>query len=268
MPEILYGLEVAEYRHPADLAAQNAVEKAVLVNKLGQALENFENTYQDQITYLGSRVRLTRENAPRVFGLLEQAKEILDYQGEIQLYTGRDYSFRIDAGGGPKPLIMVPDAALRQFPDSWLLFLLGQGVTMIKGRMLKMFRLSGGFSLLANAIPLAGDVLKAPLGQWLRKAQLTIDRGGLLTCQDYDTAMQYLTVLAGVPVEDVGTIDMDKRVEQLQRAETEEKDLVESFGHLAGTVFSDRRAWANERFLELYQWYASGECGKVIQAHT
>ena len=61
MPEILYGLDMAEFRHPVDKAAQDAVEKAVIVNKLGEALENFENSYQNQIIFLGSNVRLLRK---------------------------------------------------------------------------------------------------------------------------------------------------------------------------------------------------------------
>lgn len=268
MPETLYGLQVAEYRHPADLAAQNAVEKAVLVNKLGQALENFESVYQDQILFLGNKVELTRNNAPHVIDLLEQAKETLDYQGEMRLFTSRNYAFRMDAGGGQRPLVHLPDAVLRQFPDPWLLFLLGQAVTMVKGRMSKMFQLANGFSVLSDMVPLAGSVLKVPLGQWFRKMQLTIDRGGLLACQDYDAAMRYLTALAGVPMKDVASVDIDARMEQLQRAETGEKDLVESWGHVGETVFSSRRAWSNERFVEMYHWYTSGEYGKIIQAHT
>lgn len=74
--------------------------------------------------------------------------------------------------------------------------------------------------------------------------------------------------LAGVPLKDVDTIDLDARMEQIQRAGSEEKDFVESFGHLSATVFSERRAWASERFLELYLWCVSGAYGKVIQAHT
>lgn len=268
MPEILYGLDVAEYRHPADLAAQNAVEKAVLVNKLGESLEKFEHDYQDQIIFLGTHMRLTSKDAPHIVGLLEQAKETLDYQGELRLFTGRNYSFCIEAGGGTSPLILVPDAVIRQFPDSWMLFLFGQAVTMIKGRMQKMFQLSNGYGALTNMIPLAGKVLKAPLGQWMRKVQLTIDRGGLLACQDYDTVMRYLTVMAGIPMKDVASVDMDARMEQLQRAETEEKDFAENWGHIGETIFNGRRAWSNERFIEMYHWYTSGEYGKIIQTHT
>lgn len=268
MPEILYGLEMSEYRHPAEKAAQEAVEKAILVNKLGQALENFENIYQDQIKFLGNNVRLTALNAPHIIGLLEQAKEILDYQGEIDLFAGRSYSFRIEVGGDQHPTVWVSDAIIRQLPDAYILFLFGQAVTILKARLLKVLKLADGFSSLTDMIPLAGKVLKLPLGIYLRKMQLTIDRGGLLACQDYDTAMRYLMLLAGVPLKDVASIDLDARMEQLHYSDTEEKDLVETWGHVGETIFNDRRAWCNERFVEMYNWYASGEYGKILQAHT
>lgn len=268
MPEILYGLETAEYRHPAEKAAQEAVEKVVLVNKLGQALENFENIYQDQIKFLGSNVRLTVRNAPQIVELLEQAKEILDYQGEIDLFAGRSYSFRIEVGGDRHPTIWVSDAIIRQLPDTYILFLFGQAVTMLKARLLKVLKLANGFGSLTEMVPLAGKVLKLPLGLYMRKMQLTVDRGGLLACQDYDTAMRYLTLLAGIPLKDVASIDLDARMEQLQYSDTEEKDLVEAWGHVGGTIFNDRRAWCNERFVEMFNWHASGEYGKIIQAHT
>lgn len=268
MPEILYGLEAAEYRHPAERAAQEAVEKAVLVNKLGEALENFENTYQDRIKYLGNNIRLTERNAPHVVGLLEQAKEVLDYSGEIDLFVGRKHTFRIDVGGDQRPTVWVSDMMLRQLPDSYLLFLFGQAVSMLKARLLKVIKLANGFGSFTDMVPLAGKVLKLPLGLYMRKMQLTVDRGGLLACQDYDTAMRYLTLLAGVPLKDVSSIDLDARLDQLQYSDTEEKDLVEAWGHVGGTIFNDRRAWCNERFMEMYNWYASGEYGKILQAHT
>lgn len=268
MPEILYGLDVAEYRHPADKAAQDTVEKVVLVNKLGQALEDFENLYQDRIKFLGDNVRLTERNAPHIVGLLEQAKEVLDYQGNIELFVGRRYAYRIEVVGDSDPTVMIPDAAIRQLPDPYLLFLFGQAVTMVKGRVLKVIHLADGFGSLTEMVPLAGKVLQLPLGLYIRKMQLTIDRGGLLACQDYDTAMRYLTLLAGIPLKDVESVDLDARMEQLHFSNTQEKDLVETWGHVGKTVFNNRRAWSNERFVEMYNWYASGGYGKIIQAHT
>lgn len=268
MPEILYGLEAAEYRHPAERAAQEAVEKAVLVNKLGEALENFENVYQDRIRYLGDNVRLTERNAPHVVGLLEQAKEILDYSGEVELFVGRKHFYRVDVGGDKHPTVWIADLAIRTLPDPYLLFLFGQAVSMLKARLLKVVQLANGFGSFTDMVPLAGKVLKLPLGLYMRKMQLTIDRGGLLACQDYDTAMRYLTLLAGVPLKDLPSIDLDARLEQIQYADTEEKDLAETWGHVGGTLFNDRRAWCNERFMEMYNWYASGEYGKILQAHT
>lgn len=268
MPVTLKGLEVSEYRHGEDEKAYKAVEKVLPARKLGELLENVESKYNKRIEYLGSCVRLTPNNAPRIFKLMETAKTTLDYDGDIDLFCTRAYTQRIFVTGVDTPMVMFYDFIIKKFPDEMILFLFGQAITMVGGGMLKMFKLSDSLVDFTDNLPVAGKALVYPVGQWRRKAQMTIDRGGLLACQDYDAAMKYLGLLSGIPFRYINEIDINDRAEQLTRETERRKSLAENIGHVNNTMLSGRRSWANERFVELFNWYNSGEYGRIIAAHT
>ena len=268
MAEILYGLETAEYRHPADIAALKALEKAMPLNKLAESMEEYQRKYRDEIIFKGSYVRLNERNAPRVIALFNKAMEVLDCNVDVEIYSYRSYSFRMAVGGINRCVLQIPDAVLRRLNDDQLLFMFGQMVTMIRGRMLKLFAIAKGIHNFTSMFPQIGAVIESPLGQWKRKAQLTIDRGGLLASQNYDSAMRYLTILSGINPEEVEKIDLSARIEQLIYSNAEEKGIASTIGKVTQTALGFRDSWANERFIELYNWYESGEYGKIIANHT
>lgn len=268
MPNILYGIETAEYKHPADILAQNAIEKAVPISKLGETLEEYEHKYQDEIVFKGSYVKLTEHNAPRIIHILNEAMEIMDCYADITVFSYRHYSYRMSVGGIKKPFIIIPDIIIRKFDNIQLLFLFGQMLTMINGRMLKLYAISKNIDKYTALFPAVGMALNVPIGQWRRKAQLTIDRGGLLCCQDFECAMKYLTILSGAGTEMVNNMDISARVDQIINSQAEDKSTAVAIGKLSQTVINGREAWANERFIELYNWHESGEYGKLISKHT
>ena len=268
MPVALKGLEVSEYRHSEDEKAFKAVENVLPAGKLGEWMEKFESKYNDRIEYLGSCVRLTPDNAPRIFKLMDTAKTVLDYDGDIDLFCTRSYKPRIEVAGIDVPMVLISDIIIKKFSDEMILFLFGQGITMLKGGMLKMFKLSDSLVNFTNAIPIAGKALLYPLGQWRRKSQMTIDRGGLLACQDYEADMKYIGLLSGITFRYINDIDINDRAEQITLETERKKSLPENVGHVNNTLLSGRRSWANERFVELFNWYNSGEYGRVIAAHT
>ena len=267
MPEILKGLEVSEYRHKDDEKALRAVEKVLVAKKLGEWLEEIERKYSDRIEFLGTNVKLTEKSAPRIIRLLEEAKQVLDYSGDIEVFSWRSYAMRVEVVGVEKAMIKLSDNIIRNFSDEMILFLFGQAITMVKGGMLKLFQLSNVLSNASGLIPVAGRALMHPVGQFRRKAQLTIDRGGLLACQDYETVMKHFCLLSGVPFRMLDEVDIQARMEQISNSLTNEKSFGESVGKLNSTLFNERRAWNNERFIETFNWYNSGEYGRIIQAH-
>lgn len=268
MAEILYDLDISEFRHPADVAALKFVEKTIVINKLGELLQKKDAYLQNEIEYLGTGIKLTEKNAPEVWEVFKEAKEALDFEADVELYCIREFSSQFIACGTDRYFIGLPDIAVRLFTKPQLQFLFGRAITALKGKMAEMFSLSRFVESTSGIIPLVGDLLLAPLGQWNRKAQLTLDRGGLLACQDYNAAMKYLIWLSGVPTRDLDSINIHTRVDEIVRSMQEDKGIADAVGNLKNTVFSSRGLYSRERFVELYNWYESGTYAQIIQAHT
>lgn len=268
MPEKLHGIQVFEYQHPADKAATDVVKKVPGFNKIGTVLEEFERNYQDDLKFWSTYVKLDKDNALRIVNLFKETCDILDYSCDCTLFSYHSYEYRISVGGIKAPIIKIPDLVLERFSDEQMRFLFGQMITMMKSNSLPMFALAKGVSNCTGIVPIIGDAIKMPIGQWYRKAQPTIDRGGLLACQNFDVAMRYLMLLAGIPYKECENINVYDYVEEISRNYDSKKSLAGTVGNLSLTVFSNRRAWANERIVELFNWYESGKYEQIIARHT
>ena len=142
MADILYGLDVSEFRHPADIAALKIVEKTIVLNKLGGLLEKKESFYHDEIDYAGSAILLTEKNAPDVVGVLHRAMETLDFESDVRLYCNRYLSLIPAFSKTNRCYICIPEIALRLLSKAQLQFLFGRCITAFKGNMTKLFTLS------------------------------------------------------------------------------------------------------------------------------
>lgn len=264
MPQKLYDINVFEYQHPADKAALDAVKKAPGFNKLGEILAEIESEYNDRILWLGSYIRLTNNNAPHIIELFSEVCDTLGFDRKCELYSYKAYSYRLDVGGIQSLLIRIPDIMLQRFTDDQFRFVFGQVVTILKGNMLPMFSLTKNI----RNIPLISEAMKPMIGQWRRKAQLTIDRGGLLACQDFDLSMKYLILSAGLPYRMLNEVNYYDYVDEISKTYSSKNDLAKTVGKLTQTVLSDRGAWSNERIVELFNWHESGQYQTIIARHT
>lgn len=264
MPQKLYDLNVFEYQHPADKMAMDVVKKTPGFNKLGEMLTEIDNEYNDRIFWLGSYIRLTNINAPRIIKLFDEVCDILGFDKKCEIYSCRDYSFRLDVGGIKNPIIRIPDVILEKFTDDQFRFVFGQVVTILKGNMLPMFSLARNLKF----IPMVSDALKPPIGQWRRKAQLTIDRGGLLACQNFDLSMQYLMLTAGLPYKMLNQVNPYDYIDEISRTYKSKNSVAEFVGKITQTVLNDRNAWSNERMVELFNWHESGQFQTIVVRHT
>ena len=225
-------------------------------------MEKKDSFYNDEIEYAGSAILLTENNAPDVVGVLQQAMETLDFESDVRLYCNRYLSLVPAFSKTNRCYICVPEIALRLLSKPQLQFLFGRCITAFKGNMTKMFTLS-------NYIGVSdGDLLTAPIGQWKRKALLSLDRGGLLACQDYDAVMKHLLFLSGVPLRDLNDIDLEARMQDIVRMLSEEKGVANKIGTVKNTMLKNRVLYSRERLLELYNWYESGAYAQIIQIHT
>lgn len=198
----LKGLRLEDYIHPREKKyRQSREEDAGLVGKGLDALNDLSVSIVRRITQ-GQYVEITRETAPRVMGILDDVCTILDHPTPPRVYVCRQMSQDIAVGGTDSAQILVPDCILDQFDEGMLYYVFGNAVSMFKA----------GHVRLATVCSVLGDSplmmpFRLPLQAYLRAADLTSDRGGLLACQDIGAAMRYMLWEAGLPLRETRELD-------------------------------------------------------------
>ena len=86
----------------------------------------------------------------------------------------------------------------------------------------------------------------------MRKSELTADRGGLLACQNIETAMVFLMNKAGASYTDAQKVSYSDYLEAY-KIDTQLAAVGKSLQTLNNCT-----GWANDRIKELFIWYASG----------
>ena len=115
MPEKLENLKVEDFSHPDDTVALRSMMKLKAVDKVMGYIEEKSNQLFIRMATLGTCVRLTKENAPEVYGILEDVCSILDYDTVPELYTMRSFGIDISPSGVDKPVLVVPDFVLNHY---------------------------------------------------------------------------------------------------------------------------------------------------------
>lgn len=259
MPEKLQYVSVDDFMHPEDLAAMKALQKVKAVEKLVSQADEKANQIMVRMMTLGSCVRLTDKNAPHICGLVHTACDIMGYDKIPEIYTRREYSLDVTPSGVNQPVIIIPDLALNMLDDKLLYFTVGRAITRFKSNYLKFYMVAQLILLSSGFFPVVSDAIKILLANWMRKSELTADRGGLLVCQDYKVAMRFLMTKAGMPIKETERVSIPDYIEATQiksflvKAGKEVKTLVNTNG------------WANDRINELFQWYADGSYDNILE---
>lgn len=259
MPEQLVGLQVEKFAHPDDQAAMRSLKKLKAVDKAASYLEDLGDNLYYRMSMLGNCVRIMPENDPRVYQILRDVCKILDYDTVPEIYSTRSYALDIQPSGVKKPILLVPDFVLNNYDDSLLYFNFGRAVTRLKSGSLKLYIAAQTLMIATSSVDWISEPVKLGFANWMRKSELTADRGGLLACQNIQTAMVFLMNKAGAALADA------KRVPYLDYIEAYKIDnQLAAVGKSLQTL-TNCTGWANDRIMELFTWYASGRYDDLLE---
>ncbi|MCD7990684.1 MAG: M48 family metallopeptidase [Clostridia bacterium] len=261
MPEKLHDISVDDFTHPDDLAAIQALHNIPAVDRFVSNIEDQSNQIIIRMTTLGSCVRLTDANAAHVCEIVRNACDIIGYGQMPEIYTRRAYSLDVFPSGVERPVIVIPDLALRTLNDDLLYFTVGRALTRFKSDYLKFYLVAQLMITSSSIFPVVSDVVKLPLVGWMRKSELTADRGGLLVCQNYKAAMRFLMCKAGMPYKETAQVSIPDYIEASQTSNT-----LTRAGKEAKTVLSST-GWINDRINELFLWYAKGSYDDLLEEY-
>lgn len=261
--KVLTGVEVETFAHPNDTKLMKEMEKKG-INKLLQWLSSKQVKYTMEMKLMGRYVRLSREDMPELYALLEDVCRILDAPQVPRVFMHRSPLFDWEVYYGDEPVIILTDYVLNEFDEGMLRFHLGTAVTALKAKTCQLRVASTSAAGMISFVPLIGTALAPMLLGWARAATLTEDRGGLLACQDEQAAWRYMLRLAGLPLHLI-----DERVVHDYIAEYEankSRNPLANASQNLQTLAQRAKPWQNERLIALYDWYRSGAYDDILES--
>jgi len=216
---------------PTDQAALNNLQKTPLLPML---VRKFNEYAVDRIFYVNNSaesVRCGPRQFPTLYKIMREAASILDVP-EPELYVKYHYSYNAYTAGVNRPFIAVHSALVDDFTDEELFFIIGHEMGHIKaghvlyqmmGRMLMpLLEIIGDMTL--GMGKLAGQGLVVAFYEWLRQAEFSSDRAGMLVCQDARVALTATMKLGCGSTRKDQEMDLDAFLEQA-RSHTEQAGL-------------------------------------------
>lgn len=255
----LTGLQVDSFIHPDERAAWSALMKAVWFRKLIDWLGSYQAKLELKTNLLGNTYGVSREDMPELYNIVQEVCKTLDYQILPQVYVYRNSGLDIGLFYGDTPVLIYPDFLLNEYEGDMIRFETGRAITMLKSNNAQLRVMLCAVIPFVGSIPAVGAAALPILTNWLRKADYTEDRGGLLACQDVGVAEKTLMRRCGLPTQFLDTSVFPAYLKTCKAASE-----LSGVSQALQTVYRTA-AWNNDRITELYKWYSSGAYDDLVE---
>lgn len=196
----LVGLTEKDYIH-AEESSMRAGNTYDIVRKGLDKVGDISVSLMKRMT-LGRYVEVDEKTAPDLMNVVKNVCEILDYPIVPTVYLCHQAVQTYFCAGKEKMILIISDYMVDNLDRDMLYFTIGNMVSMFK---------SGHVGIVTADAILPERIGTAPLllaiNKYLRVADLTSDRGGLLACQSISAALKYIMWEAGTPLKDVRFLD-------------------------------------------------------------
>lgn len=197
---ILTEIDPASWEHPADKAALAALRRVPGFDAVLKALFGVFGEKPIRLAFQANAVKVGPKQFPELHAQYREVLKTLDAP-EYDLFVSQTPLVNAGAYGMKKPFIVLNSGALRLLNHDEMTFLLGHELGHImSGHVLYRTMTVLLLQLATMGFPIVGLAARAVLIgllEWMRKAELSCDRAGLLVGQDPETALRTLMKLAG-----------------------------------------------------------------------
>lgn len=197
---LLKEIDPSSWEHPADKAALAALRRIPGFDTVLKALFGVFGEKPIRLAFQANAVKVGPKQFPEIHELYLEVLKTLD-QPHHDLFVSQTPLVNAGAYGMKKPFIVLNSGAVRLLDRDEMTFLLGHEVGHImSGHVLYRTMTVLLLQLAQMGFPIVGLAARAVLVgllEWMRKAELSADRAGLLTGQDPETALSTLMKLAG-----------------------------------------------------------------------
>ena len=262
-------LNINDFQHPFDKRAVDAVTKIRGFEKIIEFIStnSIEKCYS--LENDASRMKVSKEMSSKFFDMMSEAAEMFDVTYIPEVFIERDYNMSVTLQGINKPHIIFSSSFLEQTSDEmlWNVIVSQYAGIQAKHAVIKFIDLVLKF--VKGAIPFGIDTaLDIAINDWYRNKAYTYDRAILLSSESFETAAKYI-LFGEVSDEVFETLNLRKPdnsyLEQVH--EFLGRTSAEGLFQKINTLFS-RDQWLASRYMELYNWYNSGEYYDVLERST
>ncbi len=251
-----FGLRSQDYEHEDDRAATNSLRVFAPVVAVCRLLMRKFNEPMFRAQLLGGAVRVGPHQFDDIYHLVEECAAILNMVTP-EVYVVNNPKFNAMTFGTDRPFIILHSSLVDAFSEDELIYIIGHELGHIKSE--HVLYLNAAWLLAQGAAAYLGRVILIPaqmaLDAWMRKAELTADRAGLICAQELEHCQLSLIKLALGSESLLSRINLD---EYLQQAD----DLRDGYGPLA-ELFQTHPFIAN-RISQLRQFY-QGPYDRILE---
>lgn len=283
------GLNSREFEHPLDTQALELLEKTPGLDILVKKFHEFGVEKLMRFEFLASNLKVTHETFEDVYETFEDACETLNLEKVPDLYFRWDDYFRTLGFttnnlqgitiGAVNPLVAISIESIENFSKPELLFIMGSEIGRIKSQRVLYEDIARLIPVFGNAISAAtfgiGNVISAPilagiditLAQWLRMADYSADRAGLLACQDIKSALTAMAKIAGLPKIYFDSFKIEYFIQQARELDSFADNRYDQFLKTISLMYRDQ-AFTIARTKQLLDWVDQGNYQKVLDRET
>ena len=273
---VLENLSPKEYEHPLDRKAINTLEAIPGVRKVVEKIwEKFLQKFL-VIEYMGSSLKITSDNYPEIYNLLDEACLILNVKEIPPLYLVNDPNMQAYAIGASKPFIGITYALIERLEPAELLFVIAHELGHIKSGHVLYYNIATYFKPIVEVASqlslglagLAGGGFQIALNYGQRMSEFTSDRAGLLVCQDPKVCIRAMIKIAGLPVDRVGIDAFEKTfLEQAEEFRDFDYGAMNKFVKIMST-YDNSHPWTVLRASEFLKWESSEEYQRILKRES
>lgn len=271
----LGGLRPQAYEHPLDTNALNALEGTPGLETLVRKCNEWGFERLLRVQYTGSNLRVNADNFPELYGMLREAREILDLPKEPDLYIAAGGEINAFTAGIERPVVVLSNGTVDLLTDDELFFVIAHELGHIKSGHVLYYQIAEFLPVIGEVIAtatlglgnLASVALQIALLNWKRMSEFTADRAGLLAAQNVDAAIAAMMKIAGLPHKRYGSINTEDFIAQAREFQALDSDKLNKFAK-ALSVMGQTHPWTVMRANQFLAWIDSGGYQQVLDAPT
>jgi len=253
------------WEHPGDRAALGTLQRLPLLGEMARFLGGLTSDRAMRLFFLGSSVKATALQYPRVYSLMNEACRILDVAEVPEVFVQPEHRLNAMALGLQKPMVVLNSSVVKHFDDDELLVILAHELAHIKsGHVLYLTIIWFLTRTAAMNLPIHPLALYGFLGvllDWQRKAEVSCDRASLLVIQSPDIFRRtWMKMMGGGDLKNLDPVEIERQAKEYEGS----GDLLDSVYRIMN-LFPQTHPLLIQRIKEAELWVREGHYDRILR---